>query len=179
VAVAIQDWKTGEGYPTAECSFDEWKVEFLRRGPHGLAGRPHFRLADGAIEFFVGPAIIQIQDDGSFMSGPDSNRSNITHMVLEFQLDQDIDAQIENAKHWLTANQNTRYSTDARRKRVTKYGNYLRATDASNAGASQSEIASVLYPHLDGEAGKKQVSNALKAAKKLISMGFHVRLKRR
>jgi hypothetical protein len=174
-----QDWKTGKGYPTANSSFDEWQAEFLGRGPHGLVGRPHFRLADGAIEFFAGPAIIQIQDDGSFMSGPDSSRTSITRMVLEFQLDQDIDVQLEKAKRWLTANQNARYLTDASRKRVTKYGNYLRAIDASNAGATQSEIASILYPHLHSDAGKKQVSNTLKAARRLISTGFPARLKRK
>lgn len=177
--MATQNWKTGEGYPDANSALDVWQCEFLRRGPSGLNGRPHFKLEGDRIEFFTGPAIIQIEDDGSLLCGPEATRSSVNRMVIEFQLDQDIDAQLDKARRWLTGNQTARYSVEKKRKRVTQYGHYLRAFDASTAGQSQSEIASILYPHLRDEAGKKQVSNALRAASKLISTGFPERLKRK
>lgn len=173
------DWETGEGYPDAKSSFDVWRTEFLKRSKFGLAGRPHFKLADGSVEFFTGPSVIQIEADGAALAGSDESRSSVSRMVIEFHLDQDLDTQLAIAKRWLTSNQIARYSINKNRKRVEKYARYLRALDASNAGQSQSQIASILHSHLSSIAGVKQVSNDLKAAKRLVTSVFLAQLKRR
>ena len=170
------DWRAGIGYPAAGASIDIWEYEFLRRGKSGLEGRPHFKLTDDLVEFFVGPSMMQIEDDGSILAGPDTTRSSANRMVIEFHLNQDIDAQIEKAKRWLVTNQQHRYAAEKRRIRETKYRAYLRAFDGSCAGASLDEMAKFLYPNYLNEYpdhdGRKQVSKDIGAARKLVRLGF-------
>lgn len=173
-----QNWKTGDGYPGAGASLDEWEWEFLRRGPDGLKERPFFRLPDGGVEFFTGPSLIQINDDGSLLNGPDQSRSNPTHMVIQFELRHDIEAQLDRARRWLIGRQGHSFATAKRRRRQDKYRTYLRAWDAKDAGASLDEIAEVLYPALDNDypehVARKQVHKDISTAKRLIRLGLRV-----
>lgn len=172
IGVAKQDWRTGEGYPDRDSLPEVWHIEFLRRGPNGFSGHPRFILPDGSMEFFTGPAIIQIESDGSLLSAPDASRTNATHMVIEFNLKHNIDAQLSRAGRWLTGAQKVSFKP-IHRKRIDKYQVYLRAFDAHAAGASQLQIAAALYPrNSNKEAAKKQVSNDLKAARKLVLTGI-------
>ena len=175
---AHQNWKTGDGYPGTGASLDDWEWEFLRRGPDGLKERPFFRLPAGGVEFFAGPSLIQINDDGSLLDGPDQSRSNPTHMVIQFELRHDIDAQLERARRWLMANQMHRFAIAKRRQRQEKYRNYLRAWDAKAAGATLDEIAEVLYPALSNDRAehqaRKQVNKDISTAKRLIRFGLRV-----
>jgi len=181
--MATPDWKAGTGYPPPGASVDVWEHEFLIRGEQGLKGRPHFKLPEGGVEFFEGPAIIQISDDGSLPAGACDYRTSATHTVIEFMLDQELDAQIERAKRWLTVNQRHRFTGDKQRKREAKFGLYLRALDANKAGASLDEIAHVLYPELDNtypsKAGAKLANKHLVAARKLAQRGLRAPMNRR
>ena len=177
------DWKAGTGYPSSDAPADVWEFQFLSRGDQGLNGRPHFKLAPGSVEFFGGPAIIQINDDGSLPGGAEIRRSGATHMVIEFQLNHDIAAQIERARVWLSANQRHRFIIEKRRMREAKFVLYLRALDGQKSGASLDEIARVLYPTLDNaypsHDGRKQAGKALTAARKLARRGLRAPLNRR
>ena len=180
--MATADWKSSTGYPSPGASTDEWEYQFLRRGDQGLKGHPHFKLPDGSVEFFGGPALIQINDDGS-LDVAEHPRSSATHMVIEFQLDHDIGAQIERARSWLTANQRHKFIIEKRRMREAKFVLYLRALDGQKSGASLDEIARVLYPTLDNaypsHDGRKQAGKALTAARKLARRGLRAPLNRR
>lgn len=181
--MTAMSWKTGTGYPAAGATLDVWEYEFLSRGASGLKGRPYFKSTHKIVEFFVGPAIMQIEDDGSILTGPNSARSSVNRMVIEFHLNQDIENQIESARRWLTANQQLRFNTETSRIREAKYQTYLRAFDGSRDGASLDDIASILYPCIVNEypehSARKQVSKDIATAKKLAERGLRRALNRK
>ena len=181
--MVLKNWKTGTGYPAAGASLDVWENEFLSRGAAGLGGRPHFKLANGAVEFFAGPAILQIEHDGSILAGPDTTRSSANRMVIQFWLDQDIAEQIERARRWLMNNQQSRFNVEKQRIRAAKYRTYLRVFDGSCDGATLDDIARILYPHIVNEypehSARKQVSKDISTAKKLAQRGLRLALNRK
>ena len=60
------------------------------------------------------------------------------------------------------------------RPRVLLFANYLRVLDAKEAGASDREIAKVLFPKLDEDKGIRNVQNQYKAAKRMRDVELRI-----
>ena len=60
------------------------------------------------------------------------------------------------------------------RPRVQLFANYLRILDAKEAGASDREIAKVLFPRLDEDKVIRNVQNQYKAAKRMRDVDFRI-----
>lgn len=177
------DWKSGAGYPDTESTLDDWELEFLKRNETGLKGFEHFKLQNGNVEFFHGPAIIPINDDGSIVTPPDDQVNSANTMVIQFFLDRDIDEQIKKAKRWLEINQNHYFVVRKNRVRLDKFKKYLRALDADRSGCNIKDVVAVLYPDKTNDypdlQAEKEFYRDVSRAKKLVSQLVRQKLTRK
>jgi hypothetical protein len=161
------NWRTGTGYPNQTDSLSVWEGEFYRRAG-GPIPKPHFKVSSTRVEVFTGPALIQVNDDGT--AHAEDLLPATRHMVVLFFLDENIDDQLDRARHWLISNQANRYERRARR-RADKFVLYLRALDAHADRATAEQIGDVLFPTLADAypdyQRRKRAKDTLKQAMKL------------
>ena len=161
------NWRTGTGYLNQTDSLSVWEGEFYRRAG-GPMPKPHIKVSRTRFEVFTGPAIIQVNDDGT--AHAEGLLPATRHMVVLFFLDENIDDQLDRARHTLLGNQANRYERRARR-RVDKFVLYLRALDAHADGATAEQIGDVLFPTLSDAypeyQRRKRAKDTLKQAMKL------------
>jgi hypothetical protein len=142
--VTDPDWRTGKGYPSQSARPSVWEAEFYRRAA-GSSPKPYFDIEGRGREIFVGPAILQVNDDGTVRG--DNMLPASRHMVLMFFLDENLDDQIARARRWLLDSQTARFEQKARR-RADKFLHYLRVLDGYADGASFEQIGAEIFPDL-------------------------------
>lgn len=95
-------------------------------------------------------------------------------VVLEFDLEAPLQAQLERAKKMLDASKNQikeKLPAD-NRKQVAMYPLYLRVLDAMAAGATKAKIAEVFSLERPDGVTEKDIDNWKKAAEQLASEGY-------
>jgi len=97
---------------------------------------------------------------------------DVQEVVVVFDPTWPIDQQLKRAKYVLETCQSERgKKLGSLRLHKSLFANYLRILDAKDAGATEAEIAGVLFPRL-GDSGVKRVKNHYRAAKYLRDGGY-------
>jgi hypothetical protein len=87
---------------------------------------------------------------------------------IEFDLRSPIEPQLSRAKLLFRVRQRTlKLPSSDVRPRIDLFANYLRVLDAKEVGATDTEIAGVLFPRLNADDGVKRVGNFYKRARAL------------
>jgi type VI secretion system activator RovC-like protein len=206
----VPDWHAGGEYPSGKVHNAIWSWEFARRNPEYRHAWKDLRSRADSItaaktvildRFGFSPPCDPTQTDHRpvyrlpgmrhihrpqpVQSGKRQFTGELDEheVAVVFDLTWPLDQQLERARSVLELCQSERSMKRGNlRMHKSLFANYLRILDAKDAGATEPEIAGVLFPRL-GDSGLQRVKNHYRAAKSLRDGGYlwiageHVKLR--